>query len=167
MEVRILDPAKVRIVELPPCKVASFTGFGAGPENIAWKALFAWMKEHGLKVEDGRFLGFNNPTPTPGNPNYGYEQWLLLDDGAKRAAPASGGVEIKDYPGGLYAVTRHRGRPELLPGTWTALRLWVESSHFRPSERQWLEECLNPGLLLKRLPPWGEFAFDIYMAVER
>jgi DNA gyrase inhibitor GyrI len=163
-----VDPSKVSIVELPACKVASCTGFGAGPEDLAWKGLFAWMKKAGIAVEEGRFFGFNNPNPTPGNPNYGYEQWLLLDEPKKREARAEEGVEFKDFPGGLFAVTRHRGSPERLPQTWGALLFWAESSKYRRSERQWLEECLTPGLLLKRgLPHWQDFAFDVYMAIER
>lgn len=167
MDTKALDSTKVWLVELPPCRVASCCGFGQGPEGIAWRGLFAWMRREGLAVADGRFFGFNNPNPTPGNPNYGYEQWLLLDDEKKRGAEAGEGVEFKDFAGGLYAVTRHRGSPERLPYTWGSLLLWVEGSKYRRSERQWLEDCLRPDISAMPEPRWDEMAFDIYMAIER
>ena len=174
MNAEKLDSSKVSIVELPPFRVASCTGFGQGPENIAWQGLFDWMKASGIALNAGRYFGFNNPNPMPGNPIYGYEQWLVLEDERTRALPAGGSVVLKDFAGGLFAVTRHRGSPELLPRTWGSLMLWVESSAYDRSGRQWLEECLSPLVLEPSpsaspgaAPAWDDMVFDIYMPVDR
>ncbi len=170
MNAEKLDPSKVSIVELPPFRVASCTGFGQGPEGIAWQGLLDWMRASGLAPSAGRYFGFNNPNPMPGNPNYGYEQWLVLEDEKMRALSASGAVVLKDFAGGLFAVTRHRGSPEFLPRTWSSLMLWAESSSYKRSGRQWLEECLNPHILeapTNAPESFGDMVFDIYMPVDR
>ncbi|NIW49114.1 MAG: MerR family transcriptional regulator, partial [Gammaproteobacteria bacterium] len=64
----------VRIVKLEPMTIASTYGFGEQPEIEAWEKLLSWAREIGLSLKDHRFFGFNNPNPSPGSPNYGYEQ---------------------------------------------------------------------------------------------
>ncbi len=170
MNAEKLDPSRVSIVELPPFRVASCTGFGQGPEDIAWQGLLDWMRAAGLSPRAGRFFGFNNPNPMPGNPNYGYEQWLVLEDEKMRALNAGGNVVIKDFAGGLFAVTRHRGSLELLPRTWGSLMLWAESSAYERSSRQWMEECLSPLILdapANATQSFEDMVFDIYMPVDR
>ena len=75
-----MEPIEVHIVQLAPMRVASAHGFGASPETLAWDKLTTWAKERGLWQDAAprRFFGFNNPDPSPGSPNYGYE---ILDDG--------------------------------------------------------------------------------------
>jgi DNA gyrase inhibitor GyrI len=161
-------PALVRIQELPAFRVASSQAFGKSPEDLAWKGLLSWMDERGLDMEGSRFFGFNNPSPVPGSPQYGYEQWLALDDARKLEAAPGSGIEIKDFAGGLFAVYRHEGSPERLPQSWGGLLSWVESSAYRRSSRQWLEECLTPAVMrAKGAPRMEDFAFDLYMAVDR
>ena len=75
-----MDQPDFRIVQLEPLRVASAHGFGEGPETLAWDKLTAWARERGL-WQDGtsrRFFGFNNPDPSPGSPNYGYETWMTV-----------------------------------------------------------------------------------------
>ena len=50
----------------------------------------------GVDVEKARFFGFNNPNPSPGSPNYGYEQWLTVGPEVQ----AEGGIVIKEIPPG-------------------------------------------------------------------
>ena len=71
----------VRIVNLEPMRVASFHAYGDSPENEAGKKLIAWAKPKGLldDPEKHRVFGFDNPSPTPGSPNYGYEFWIVID----------------------------------------------------------------------------------------
>jgi hypothetical protein len=75
-----MDKLDVRIVHLETMRVASAVGFGANPEEQAWNKILAFAKAKGLpeKPEETRFFGFNNPDPSPGNPNYGYEQWMTV-----------------------------------------------------------------------------------------
>lgn len=164
-------PIPFRVVKFEPCRVAAARGFGGEPEGIAWKSLLSWMGRRGLSISDARFLGFNNPNPSPASANYGYEQWVALKGEAGRAAESATGkdegIEFKDFEGGLYAVAEHRGSPMGLPASWGALSLAVERSGFRRSTRQWLEEVLTPELLAAGgEPDWDKFAFDICIAVE-
>jgi DNA gyrase inhibitor GyrI len=43
----MMEDLNVKIVELPPMRVASTLGFGTGPEEIAWNRMTAWAKQKG------------------------------------------------------------------------------------------------------------------------
>ena len=76
-----MNTLDVRLVTLAPMRVASFYGFGPSPELVAWEKLMAWSRPKNLL--DGpalaRIFGFNNPNPSAGSPNYGYEFWIEVD----------------------------------------------------------------------------------------
>ena len=91
----------VKIVKLEPMCVASFHGFGNEPEMIAWEKMSNWAKAKGMKDGSFRIFGFNNPDPTPGSPNYGYEFWITVGEDVE----SDGEAEVKAFPGGLYAVS--------------------------------------------------------------
>jgi len=144
---------EVRIVRLEPLHVASALGYGESPEELAWKKILAWAKSEGL-LEDltaVRFFGFNNPDPSPASPNYGYEQWITVGPEVE----AQGEIEIKDFSGGLYAVTRCQGIPSI-SATWKKLVAWLEDSPYERAHHQWLEECL---------PPLEDNVFDLYAPI--
>jgi hypothetical protein len=69
----------VRIVKLESMRVASFHGFGTEPEAIAFGKLTAYAQPKGYldDLEAKSVFGFNNPNPSAGSPNYGYEVWLI------------------------------------------------------------------------------------------
>ncbi|HRF48765.1 MAG TPA: effector binding domain-containing protein [Anaerolineales bacterium] len=146
---------EVRIVRLEPMKVAAALGFGPEPEALAWEALTHWAASEGLRLNEHRLFGFNNPSPTPGSPNYGYEQWLVL----KERAIGSAEVQIKDVAGGLYAVMRCHGTPN--PEIWQDLVRWREASPYRGAAHQWLEELVTPDLLGQ----WDQVMFDLYLPI--
>jgi DNA gyrase inhibitor GyrI len=149
-----MSDINVRIVNLEPSQVASAYGFGSGPEGIAWKKMIEYVKAKGLD-RDGqahRYLGFNNPSPTPGSPNYGYEQWITIDP----AIEAEGDIKIKEFSGGLYAVTRCQLRN--IGEVWQALAGWREKSQYHFGRHQWLEEVL--------VPPTDESAIDESMELD-
>lgn len=155
-----MDALEVRIVELAPMRVASFLGFGESPEVEAWEKLFAWAKPRGLldDSEQHRLFGFNNPDPSAGSPNYGYETWIVLDPGAE---PESA-ERVLSFDGGLYAVTRcevPKGRFEVIGATWKKLVTWREDSKYKGGTHQWLEENLWTDL------PDTEFVLDLYLPI--
>jgi DNA gyrase inhibitor GyrI len=159
---------EVRIVHLEPMRVACASGFGQSPEEEAWDTLIAWAKSQGLldDLDALRFFGYNNPDPSPGSPNYGYDQWITVGPDAK----PEGKVEIKEFPGGLYAVTRCRLGD--IGAAWKQLAAWHEDSAYRCGHHQWLEECLNPEVFIRpegqfQLPEsaFGDVEFDIYLPI--
>jgi AraC family transcriptional regulator len=137
---------QVRIVSLPPMRVASFYAFGESPETAAWDKMVRWAKSHSLWLEppDIRVFGFNNPDPAEGSPNYGYEFWLTSNHEILQDEE----MKIKQFTGGLYAVMHCDvpGDPgEFIPSTWGKLVEWHESSHYQLGNHQWLEEHLSRG----------------------
>jgi DNA gyrase inhibitor GyrI len=145
----------VRIVELAPMRVASAYGFGESPETQAWEKILAFAQKNGLGRENARFFGFNNPNPAPGSPNYGYEQWITVDQDTK----PEGDVRITEFGGGLYAVTRFKDVNNI-GEVWQSLVLWREDSTYRMGHHQWLEE-----LLTEPDVPYEEYEFDLYLPI--
>ena len=92
----------VRVEKLPPMRVASLWGFGPQPEDIAWQKLRAWAGPRGLldKPEEHPIFGFNNPNPSAGSPNYGYEASL-------------GGLRVKVRRDGQFWEASYHGNPML------------------------------------------------------
>lgn len=155
-----MSDIQVRLVELKPIHAAGFLGFGENPEQKAWQKLLPWAKSRGLleNPERHRLFGFNNPNPSPGNPNYGYEVWIELEPNDD----SEGAEKIVDFPGGLYAVTRcevPKGRFEVIGDTWKELVAWLNDSTFKCGHHQWLEESLP----IKK--PGTEFILDLYLPV--
>lgn len=149
----------VRIVKLDPMSVACTRAFGESPETQAWEQLHAWAKPKGL-LDDlvmHPVFGFNNPNPSPGNKEYGYEFWISVEPDEE----PDGNIEIKEFPGGLYAVTSCRllGEPNVLE-TWKLLWEWVQSSEYRWRETHELEKSKNP------MAPEDEIELELYLPIE-
>ena len=75
---------KVRIITLEPMRVASAYAFGDSPELASLTKMRQFVEENEL-LEDGHMpqtFGFNNPNPSAGSPNYGYEVWLPAENAA-------------------------------------------------------------------------------------
>ncbi len=134
-----MNTLDVRIVTLAPMRVASVLGFGPSPEMAAWQKLAGWAGPRGLLQPDRpRIFGFNNPNPTPASPNYGYEFWIEVGPEVESDAQ----VEVKEFDGGLYAVTRCQG-VETIGDTWKQLVAWLAASPYRQAYHQWLEEHIT------------------------
>jgi DNA gyrase inhibitor GyrI len=147
---------EVRIVALEPMRVASAYGFGEQPELIAWEKILDWTKRQGIKdFSSHRFFGFNNPNPSPGSPNYGYEQWITVGPEAE----SDDEIEIKDFSGGLYAVTRSEGLQNISEN-WMKLAVWREDSKYQQAYHQWLEECFTP-----QAEHLEDYVFDLYAPI--
>jgi AraC family transcriptional regulator len=148
-----MNDLQVRIVDLEPMRCAGASGYGPGPEGIAWETLLKWAEPIGLLSKPHRFFGYNNPDPSPGSPNYGYDQWITIDASVAVEDP----IKIKEFPGGRYAVMRCEGVQNIY-ATWQKLAAWREASHYRPGRQQWREELITP-------PDgeWDKAQFDLYL----
>jgi DNA gyrase inhibitor GyrI len=153
----IMNKLEVRIVELEPMRVACAHGFGESPEGQASEKIEAFMASKGLKFEDVRWFGFDNPVPSPGSPNYGYDIWITVGPDIE----GQGDVVIKEVEGGLYAVTRFKGLDNI-GRKWKELVTWFEDSAYKkPSNYlQCLEHLLTPPGT-----PFDEFVFDLYLPI--
>lgn len=148
--------ASLQLVTLPRMKVASARGFGASPEPIAWEKILKWAKDNGISTEQGqaRFFGFNNPNPSAGTSNYGYEQWVTVSQDVK----GSSEVQVKEFAGGLYAVARCTlGN---IGEAWQSLVASVEQSSYEIGSGQCLEECLSSAPA-----EFPNAVFDLYLPV--
>jgi DNA gyrase inhibitor GyrI len=157
-----MSELKVRILHLEPMRVACAHGFGQSPEEQAWRTLLNWAESRGL-LDDRqavRFFGFNNPDPSPGSPNYGYDQWMTVGPDVA----AEGEIKIVEFPGGLYAVTRCEGLDNI-GQVWQQLVTWYEESPYKKAHHQWLEEYLSP--LSPLDTPLQECVFDLYLPIAK
>jgi predicted transcriptional regulator YdeE len=141
-------------------QVASFLGFGESPEELAWEKLIAWAKPKDLLDDPGkhRLFGFNNPNPSAGSPNYGYEVWIEIES----EFMVEEEIITFTFPGGLYAVTRcevPKGHFEVIGETWQKLVAWREASPYQHGGHQWMEQSLPDA------PPDTEFVLDLYMPI--
>ncbi len=150
-----------RIVLLGPMRVAAFHSLGDSPELESWGRLVAWAAPRGLyDFTQHRFFGFDNPPGTPEKPAHGYESWITVGPEVE----AEGDAEIRDFPGGLYAVTRCevRGDPyQTIPPAWQRLIDWAAVYGWKESTHQFLEECQSPPD-----DPNGEWDMDLYLPIE-
>jgi AraC family transcriptional regulator len=155
-----MNKSEVRIVKLEPMRVASFWGFGKSPETQAWEKLFAWAKPRGLcdDYSKHRLFGFDNPQPSAGSPNYGYEAWIVVDPDTE----PDGEAKIVDFEGGLYAVMRcevPKGQFDVIGVTWKKLVTWREDSQYKCSNHLCLEESIPTDL------PDVEFVLDLFLPI--
>jgi effector-binding domain-containing protein len=152
-----MSEIEVKIVEMEPMRVAVAHGFGESPEPIAWDKILAFAREKGIDIEQARFFGFNNPDPSPGSPNYGYEQWMTVGP----EVGAEGEISIKEIPSRRYAMTNFKGL-EKIGKTWKQLVLWFEDSPYQ-KPAHWCE-CLEE-LLTPIDTPLDEYVFNLYLPI--
>lgn len=154
-----MNQIDVRIESLPPMRMISAYGFGPEPEGIAAEKMECFLKRKGMLEDYGSKIhhyGFNNPSPSSGSPNYGYEVWV---DVPSEVEPEDDLGEVM-FNGGLYAVTRFE-KLENIGQVWEALVRWREDSHYLNADHQWLEHLLNP---LERDP--SKFVFELYLPIK-
>lgn len=153
------EQLQVTIVKLEPIRVACVNGYGQEPEHQAFDKMKAYVKAKGFDRDGAahRFFGYNNPNPSPGSPNYGYDVWVTVDESVQ----AEEGVRIIDFPGGLYAVMRIQPTAgDDIFQNWQKLVAWRERSKYRAAHHQWLEEHI--GDLDKDFP---DLVLDLFMPV--
>jgi len=93
---------EIRIVYLPPAEVASYQYVGENPEDSAGEMILEFIRKTGLAgiKPDFRLYGFNNPSPSEGQKEYGYEFWATIPEDMEVEAP----LKKKHFDGGLYAA---------------------------------------------------------------
>ena len=142
---------KVRIIRLEPMRVASVRVISETPERDAWEKMRAWAEPRGLleDVEEHPVFGFNNPDPSPDRKEYGYEFWIRVGPDIE----PEGEIKVKDFAGGLYAVTTCKIKEELSSEffqkhgfleSWKNLHDWVQSSKYGSGTHQPLEKSHDP-----------------------
>ena len=118
----------VGFVYLRPLRVVSVRAFGlyATSASSAWKQMFAWLDDSGMRREIGRGYGLMRDNPALTAPeNCRYEACVELLAGYETLVPA--GFDVIRLPGGAYARRRHSGS-DTLRSTITTLRdEWVPS----------------------------------------
>ena len=150
-----MSELEVRIVELEPMRVACAHGYGKSPEELATEKMLAFMEARGITFDDIRWFGFNNPNPSPGSPNYGYDVWIQVDPDVE----GEGDIEIKEFEGGLYGVTRLK-EVSNIGDVWGQLVHWREDSPYQKGHHQWLEN-----LLVHPRTPYDDYTFDLYLPI--
>lgn len=149
----------VRIETLPSLRVISAYGFGTQPEGIAAEKMEAFLEHKRLLEGYGSSIphyGFNNPSPSSGSPNYGYEIWAVVPPDLE----PDGDLREVLFDGGLYAVTRFMDVSHISQ-VWREMVEWRENSPYLKGDHQWLEHLLNP---LERDP--GKMVFDLYLPIK-
>ena len=158
---------EVKIVRLEPMRVASVQVISTTPENDAWEKMRAWAEPKGLleDLEKNPVFGFNNPNPSPDRREYGYEFWIRVEPDVK----PEGDVKIKEFEGGLYAVTTCKLKEELESEffqkegyleSWKKIVEWVKSSKYRHGRHQGLEKAHDPNASEE------ELVLDLYCPIE-
>ena len=151
---------EVRYVDLPDMTVASALGFGKEPEHEAARLMTAFTRNLGFApgLPGHPTYGFNNPNPSPGSENYGYELWCRVDPDTKAEPP----IKVKRIPGARYAVTRFTGLPNI-GKVWKQFSAWFEDHHGKvpPCTTQcWLESLQTP-----HEPDPEKWVMDLYIVV--
>lgn len=151
---------EVKIARLEPIRVASACVISETPENDAWEKMRAWAEPKGLleNLRKHPVFGFNNPNPSPDRKQYGYEFWIRVEPDME----PEGDIKIKEFEGGLYAVTTCKLKEELESGTssWKKLEDWVKSSKYRYGKHQCLEKAHDPNASVE------ELVLDLYCPIE-
>ena len=135
----------VRIVNLEPIRVACFHAFGREPEQAAWQKLATWAEPSGYLADEKThpIFGFNNPNPSPGSPNYGYEFWIAVGPEVESTAQ----VPVKEFTGGLYAVSHcqvNNMPGDTIPAGWQQLVAWREESPIQHGQSPVARETYQP-----------------------
>jgi DNA gyrase inhibitor GyrI/DNA-binding HxlR family transcriptional regulator len=130
---------EVKIVELEPMHVASFRAISETPEHDAMKMLAQWAQGKGYlnDLEKHPIFGFNNPNPSIGKKEYGYEFWIKVEEGYSEE-----GVTLKNVSGGRYAVTTCHNLSQI-GELWMKLSKWVQENGYEYRKAEWLEKTHN------------------------
>lgn len=120
-----MDPI-VRMVNVPPMRVAVARGHGTTPEADSFATLVAWAGRQGLLADRSSYLWFgqNDPPPMHGVAEYGYDAMITIGPEVEVSPPIREG----QIAAGWYAVVRTNLTQISL--MWERLYAWVEASPY-------------------------------------
>jgi AraC family transcriptional regulator len=138
---------EIEIRTLPPLHVAAYRSISATPEDDGVRFMEQWVAQLGLSEDERRNVrnwGFDIDVSEADQQagKRGYELWRTVPAHVQADPP----VEIKDCPGGLYAVMRITDpftTPfETIPGGWSRIWNWAnEQQEYGHGSHQWLEQA--------------------------
>ena len=153
----------VRIVKLPAMTVAAYRAESATPESDCSKVFNPFVLENNLHKRNGyRNFGFNNPSPSEGNPVYGYEMWVTIPEDFDVPTP----LAKKQFGGGLYASISTTMNE--IGERWKLLHEWCKNSDKYDVDFsfQWLEECsMDFETFISEHVPDGEKQLDLLQPI--
>jgi AraC-like DNA-binding protein/DNA gyrase inhibitor GyrI len=153
-EDNMIDP-KIKVLKMvEPLRVASCRVVSRTPENDAFDLIMEWADRHGLLDSSTpyRLFGFDNPGPEKGKKVYGYEFWITVESDFKETGP----ITMKEFPGGLYAVTGTTIGD--ISKAWKNFVIWLGVSRYSHGQHQCLEEHLSISG-----PPHEKTQIDLYL----
>ncbi len=153
---RKLSELEVRFIDLEPMRVASFKAVSESPEHEAFQMLYDWAHPRGLlnDLEKHPIFGFDNPRPTEGRKEYGYEFWVKVGDGYEED-----GVTLKDVPPARYAVTTCRSLKDI-GRDWMRLWEWTKAKGIEMDDAECLEKTHDP------MASDEELVLDLYLPIK-
>ena len=128
-------------------------GQGPAGKMVAFLEAKGLLEGYGSQIPQ---YGFNNPNPSVGSPNYGYEIWAVLPPEVE----PEGDIRMVQFSGGLYAVTRFENL-ENIGRVWQELVKWREDSAYQAASHQWLEHLLNP-----LETDMTKYVFELYLPIK-
>lgn len=145
----------VRVLTLPPMKVASVRCVSLQPEEEAQKKLDQFILDSGLlqAKPDFRVFGFNSPNPTEPMKPYGYELWVSVPEDFLITGD---GIQEKRIEGGQYAAVAIQLGDFF---GWDVLLNWVEK-HPQYKRRMAGDDSNMTGLLEEPLNYYGRLTGD-------
>jgi AraC family transcriptional regulator len=136
------EPMKVKILRLPPMKVAFVRHVGPYHQvGTAWEKVCMILGKEGLLGSDSRFIGvcYDDPEVTPED-KIRYDACVTVGDGFS----GEGDVQVRTIGGGEYAVTTHAGPYDQLKESYARLfGQWLPHSGRELRSEPSLEFYLN------------------------
>ena len=134
----IMEPI-VMIVKIDPIRVAVCNRISKSPEKDSYEVLRAWSEPKGLLKDPVKYplFGRNNPNPSPGKKEYGYDFMLAIPADMK----IDGEMKEGEIPGGTYAVVRTHF--ELITDMWIWLYNWTKEKGYKPTGNAYEEHILG------------------------
>lgn len=130
---RLRHLTNVRIMEIPPMRMACYHDPVAPTCFDSWRHMIAWAG--GYELPASRAFGYTSPNPDGIIPRYGYSVLAGIPDHFE----PRGHIQATQFPGGLYAVTTSCYRDSV--PDWRAMDRWVqEQGEYEPRPGLYLEE---------------------------